>query len=791
MVKHIITNKITKVCVFIVFSLLAAFVIYTLLHGRYTGVYFPWSGGWIVLPLRHWVIFKVATLLSAGMLFFILFRIGVVSRFFERIGILEIRSKLSYRKLSIIFIVIYSCFVFIIVAGQPVYDAGESSVYALSTASLMYCRSIYITEETLSAVKEHFPVFARVAEWNFATNRLPSNEVTGNRMVSYYFPAYSASVIPMSLILKSLEFDQSSAFVLTNALLLVFSLFAVYKYLQTDEKTKLLLLLALGVNPVIFYLMWSSAEVFMYTFVVLAMIFYFNKSYRRAAFFLTIAGSMNMVIMGFAPFLVLSYLIDLQKEHGVTRNILRTAANNISDVIKFSLSFSFLFLPFIHNYIASGGDSILTSVLSALEGLEVEVSSSRGFDFLISYHPPLGATTFDRMLAYITDLNFGLLGWFPILLVFYLIVLVLSILRGNYKMLLPIAGHMLMMFAFSIMIHINAGMTGASRYIVWSAPIMIFVCIVGLSEIKSNSDNPFFCLLDKAMAKLLRIKSIVVISAVLTTGILIGQAGIHHHPMSQYMYMLPQAKFVLDRIPSLYNPLFSTFISRVHHRDGAYIYYVPVIYFDSRDSNQIRKMLVHQSDKNEILDMVIFHNHESRLHFETQLSRWENRSTDLSYINIPPRYSVTLSPPMLRETIHFAYMHEEFHNPQRYFPRGLSGSEAGHTWTSENAAFFLARLDEYVVADLVLDITYFILGETQTIRLYAGERFIDEIVSFSSYPGQIHDAVFVIPHDAVCDNNILELRFEFPDATRTADMLEEDTRILAIAFKEMTISQEK
>lgn len=73
-IKQVLSKKSVKVSVIIVLSILVAMVIYSLLHGRHTGIFFPWQGSFIVLPLRHWVVFVIATLGSVGILYFMFFR---------------------------------------------------------------------------------------------------------------------------------------------------------------------------------------------------------------------------------------------------------------------------------------------------------------------------------------------------------------------------------------------------------------------------------------------------------------------------------------------------------------------------------------------------------------------------------------------------------------------------------------------------------------------------------------------------------------------------------------------
>jgi len=79
-----LSKQSIKVILFSVLSALAAFTMYSLLHGRHTGVYFPWQGGFVVLPLRHWVVFALALLLSAAMFYIPIFKTDTVMLYKKR-----------------------------------------------------------------------------------------------------------------------------------------------------------------------------------------------------------------------------------------------------------------------------------------------------------------------------------------------------------------------------------------------------------------------------------------------------------------------------------------------------------------------------------------------------------------------------------------------------------------------------------------------------------------------------------------------------------------------------------
>jgi hypothetical protein len=146
----------------------------------------------------------------------------------------------------------------------------------------------------------------------------------------------------------------------------------------------------------------------------------------------------------------------------------------------------------------------------------------------------------------------------------------------------------------------------------------------------------------------------------------------------------------------------------------------------------------------------------------------------------------------LGNTLHFAQTHDNFTSPVGFFSRGLSSVNDEYTWSYGHESLFVTRLSRAVASDLNLEMTFLVFpdGEGQTIKLYAGERFLDEAFFPNLGEDVWQSAAFIIPKDVVCNNNVLELRFEFPDAVRPRDIWSgnEDIRLLAIGFREMTIT---
>ncbi|MCL2819379.1 MAG: hypothetical protein FWD38_00885 [Oscillospiraceae bacterium] len=528
----------------------------------------------------------------------------------------NIKSMNKYRLTSFIFIILYACLLMVMARNQPIQaQLGESWLYVMSTAALQYEQSIYITQTTLDNVYYYFYDYHGVAYFYYGIERFV---VTNGQFLSYYFPAYSLICIPASVVLGLFGFNQSWAFAITNIGLIIMALFCMLLFLKECDKLKFFLLLVLAINPIVLYVFWASSEIFIWAFLVMSLVFYFNKAYKRSAFFLTVAGSMNMTLMILGFFMIASYFIDLQKEKGVDRNFIKTVFKNFFDVLKYAASFSFIFLALLYNYIASGGESSVATMVGS-GGIPWE-------DF--------GATIPQRFFAYLFDLNFGLLPWFLILFLLYPACLIYSFIRNKYEYYLLIIGHLAVMFLFSGMAHINSGMTGISRYNAWAAPIILFTCILWFFKLRQNTDRENITL--KRMKIINSVKISIVSLSVVLTGLLVYDNS--YDIALGYRTMLAPARVVLNNAPSLYNPLWTTFVSRIENVDGGYAFNRPTIYDDSKGN--VRKILMNPGYAYNLTDMLTG-NEESFEWLNKKITNVELKQ-GFQYIDICPMSGIVL-----------------------------------------------------------------------------------------------------------------------------------------------------
>jgi len=104
-------KRTVRILLFVTLSALVAFVLYSLLHGRHTGIYFPWLGDFIVLPLRHLAVFTVAMVPSTCALYFVIAKTETVKQLpsciYAKMKSPYLSEKLFFLTLISIIIVIF------------------------------------------------------------------------------------------------------------------------------------------------------------------------------------------------------------------------------------------------------------------------------------------------------------------------------------------------------------------------------------------------------------------------------------------------------------------------------------------------------------------------------------------------------------------------------------------------------------------------------------------------------------------------------------------------------------
>lgn len=499
-------------------------------------------------------------------------------------------------------VIAYFC-IYILVMGLycGVYGTlkiGEFDDYSLTAVSLMTEHNIGISSYDIQVWKQIFPEWAN----SEGLIRMSTLHTKGGQELAWYFPTYSATCIPMIKLLQFLRLPAVYAFVYTNFILLIVSLVIVYKCLKVDELSKFILVLLLSINPIVFYLSWPSAEVFIYAMLVITMVSWYNGWYKRAALAVSMAGMLNPTIMSIGMIMIAEYLIKCWKQREVKENIFRFFIHHMKQLVSYGVCFVPALIPMAYNWYNTGYINLTAADPAFTHATESVV---------------------ERTLAYLFDLNHGILPYYMILLPLGIGFLVLAILRKKWLYLEWMLAFFVNIVLYSIMIHINCGMSGIARYNAWSAVLLIFSVGIFSRQLLSH----------KITQKI--IIGVLAISIILSAKIVYEYGPVAAN-RTEYCKFTPIARYVLDNHPTWYNPLRSTFNSRTTNIDGGYIYNTPIVY--TAADGYVRKILATKKD----VDFLRTEYCSDNGHNDWFIKQLEQLTDEESYISIPRKYGVAL-----------------------------------------------------------------------------------------------------------------------------------------------------
>jgi len=164
--------------------------------------------------------------------------------------------KNDLKKLISGYLIFFCIFMLIICSLHVPEPIGEWDDYSLPIASIFNDHNFGITQEDVIVYKQIFPHWSEYIDSYQLSGYMTKS---GSGEMAWYFPTYGMVCIPMVLTLQLLKLPAVFAFPYTNLAVLMISLIFVFKYLKATEGKKLLLILLLSVNPIVFYISWTSA----------------------------------------------------------------------------------------------------------------------------------------------------------------------------------------------------------------------------------------------------------------------------------------------------------------------------------------------------------------------------------------------------------------------------------------------------------------------------------------------------------------------------------------------------
>jgi hypothetical protein len=552
-----------------------------------------------------------------------------------------------FDKLSLLLITLVTLLLLSVSVGKPDLHHGEGDDFSLAAITVVKRLNTIITPEDIEQSREEFPeVYPSIRRaWESANLFISTREGSPNLFVnqkneilSVYFPTFSVLCLPAIYFLKAAKvfgptLSMSYGFTITAVLIFTLSLIFVYKFLKINRSQRFILILLLALSPVIKYNVYITYELALFGFLVCAFTCVYNKWYYAAGLLISIAATMNPTAIGFGLLVAGSWFYDKLWTQGLS---VKTIKDNMAGIIKLAA----VFLPFLLNmfYMQYYYGTLVPQRSAAITGL-------------------LG-----RFSAYLFDLNFGFLPYYPLLLPSFFIALAYCVYKKNiYACFLGIS-FLIVVLMYSFIPHINCGVVGAHRYVSWSASALIFMIAVYFINILKKTKKIAAC--------------VGAISAFLSFTVIIINDSV------DYVYWLPIPKAVLNNYPALYNPYPYTFISKNIHVDGGYLDYSekPYLYIDESNA-EIRKILVNRHSAKILSEMAekgrFIATPADMTTFKERINALKFSGDKPKYINISKEVSIKEAPFMVKGQVYRFNNAEAF----KFLGNGWDRAQSKAVWS--------------------------------------------------------------------------------------------------------------
>jgi len=393
-------------------------------------------------------------------------------------------------------------------------------------------------------------------------------------MYSYHFWFYSFICSIVQKFLKICHINQFRAMQVTNAILLLTSIwYAFLNFSSKDYKKKIFFLGFLTVNPILWYLIWTHPEVFSYSLVVISLTLYSNKKYKLSMLFSALASMQN------PPLLVLNvvYIIKYLKEN--YRKL------NIKDCFFAMLCCIPILIPSIFYYLNYGTVNLISKY-----GLA-------SFKFV----------TFQKVFDQIFDLNMGMFPYMPIIMMIFFIAIIKNFIRKKFARLgWPIAILSIIILCTQT-INWNSDCSGLMRYNVWIIPCIIYYVITQLDfQVK-------------------QLQTFLVSAFILQSALVYSFGGFSYN--QTYMEFNKLSRVVLEHAPVLYSPNIETFNERINHTEKQLDYNSPIFYVVG---NTTTKMWTNYNGVNYIKALYNINDVE---YFDNKIKALKSNKFKFAYLN--------------------------------------------------------------------------------------------------------------------------------------------------------------
>lgn len=356
-----------------------------------------------------------------------------------------------------------------------------------------------------------------------------------------HFIFYSLLTLPFRLILRLLSSAEVRALALTNIALLSATVFYCLRRIQ-EWKGKLVFLLLVYFSPIVWFIAWPGPEILYLSLIMLSVLFFRQKNYLYAAVFASIGSWHSQPLIILSCYYLLAYVLTNRKFITLELSVLALLV---------------AFLPYLYNRLIFGVWTPWTIIQNIW-------TQYYGFGIQNIRLQKLGEQFF--------DFNMGLFWYMPV------IALVGSffLLKGAAKN-RPLAGLIVVILVTALFYQTNPAWNygtsgyGPTRHIIFVIPFLIWFALDAFSQSR----------------RMLVLAGLVVVSQ----AYILSFNGFLTPNFLNIMSHNPVARFVLNRVPHLYNPTPELFVDRTNHTDLDYI--TTAIY---KDNGKCRKAFVLPTD---------------------------------------------------------------------------------------------------------------------------------------------------------------------------------------------------
>lgn len=425
---------------------------------------------------------------------------------------------------------VLAAILFCLICGSFItpYQSGDGQEYMLMTQAFQNHLSPNVTTEDIKKATAEYR--CRFSSEDISDFRGFFESYDG-KSYSYHFWLYSLFVLPFKLIIKFFQGNQLGAFYFCNVTMFLSALLYGYFKLRGEEYKQLIWLLLIGINPILFYITWTHAEVFTYSLTCISLIMFYKRNYKSAIFTVSVAAMQNQPIVFLGGLYFIDYCVDyftVEKNKFKIRFTSEKVKLFIKPALITACSFIPFFIPLFFYYINYGTISLIASKSSQF------------------------ALDWKKISSLFFDLNYGMMIYIPIALILFFVLFFYNFFVNWYRSLLYGIILFFITFICSLQRNWNPGIAGINRYSVWIVPILFYFILFEFNFKKES--------LKRKLYGLLTVSTIVTGLLVMKDGFFVCNQG--------YLEYTPISRWVMENFPQLYNPQEEIFYERYVGAEG-------------------------------------------------------------------------------------------------------------------------------------------------------------------------------------------------------------------------------